>query len=133
MANVSQTGGSILDKMVDVIIPPQIVGFLNTTLVRYPFFILNYWSFVHLFAGVIFYLLFPKKFKLWIGINIVFEIAEYTLGIGGNPLFEEEAVDIFWDIVWSLGGFLIAKYIKDKYPKLYSSMIHKYYILYILR
>ena len=114
MANVSQTGGSLLDKVVDFIIPPQLVEFLNTTLIRYSFFILNYWSFVHLFSGVIFYFLFPKKFKLWIWINIIFEIVEYSLGLGGNPLFVEEVVDILWDVVWSLGGFLIAKYIKEK-------------------
>ena len=95
MKNVSQAGGTLLDKIVDVIIPSSIVSFLNTTLLRTPFFILNYWSFVHLFAGVIFYFLFPKKFKLWIWINVVFEIIEYILGLGGNPLFVEESIDIF--------------------------------------
>ena len=114
MKNVSQAGGTLLDKIVDVIIPSSIVSFLNTTLLRTPFFILNYWSFVHLFAGVIFYFLFPKKFKLWIWINVVFEIIEYILGLGGNPLFVEESIDIFLDLVWSLGGFLIAKYIVEK-------------------
>jgi len=114
MEKVSQTGGTLLDKIVDVVIPSSVVNFLNTTLVRTPFFILNYWSFVHLFAGVLFYFLFPKKFKLWIIINIVFEIVEYILGWGGNPLFVEESVDIFFDLVWSLGGFMLTKFIIEK-------------------
>lgn len=114
MVKVSQTGGTLLDSIVDKIIPPQIVGFLNQTLFRNHLIIINYWSFVHLFSGIIFYFLFPKKFKQWIWINIVFEITEFILGLGGNPLFVEETIDIIWDIIMSLGGFLLAKNIFEK-------------------
>ena len=117
MIKVSQIGGTLLDKIVDIILPPQVVGFLNTTLYRNPLIILNYWSFVHLFSGVLFYSLFPKKFKLWIYINIIFEILEFILALGGNPLFVEESIDIIWDLIWSLGGFLFVKYIAEKVIK----------------
>ena len=114
MPGVSQTGGTLLDKIVDIIIPPQIVAFLNTTLFRSYFLILNYWSFVLLFSGVLFYFFFPKKFRLWILINIIFEIIEFTLALGGNSLFVEETIDIIWVIIWSLGRFLLVKYIVEK-------------------
>ena len=110
----SQTGWEFLDKIVALVAPTPVVQFLNTVLYRNPLILLNYWSFVHLFAGIIFYLLFPKKFKLWVIINVVFEIVEYLLSFGGNPLFVEESIDIILDIVWSLGGFLAAKYLKEK-------------------
>lgn len=114
MSNVTQTGGTFLDKAVDVIIPPEILSFLNTTIYRNPLILLNYWSFVHLFAGILFYIFFPKKLKLWIWINIIFEVIEYVLGLGGNPLFVEETIDTLLDIVWSVGGFITAKYSKEK-------------------
>jgi hypothetical protein len=107
MVDVTQTGGTALDRIVDTIIPPQVVGFLNTPLYSSGLMHLNYWSFVHFFAGAIFYHIFgPKRFKQWIWINIIFEIAEFTLALGGHPLFVEEAVDIIWDVIFSLGGFL---------------------------
>jgi len=122
MVNVSQTGGSVLDTIVDTIIPPDIVAFLNTVLYKSSFILLNYWSFVHLFSGVTFYFLFPKRFTVWIWINILFEITEYLLGFGGNPLFVEETIDIMFDIVWSLGGFLAAKYLREN---LWVKLRHK--------
>ena len=109
---------TILDKIVDFFLPPKVVSFLGTTLVDMPYFILNYWSFVHLFSGAIFGFFFPKKFKLWVIINIVFEITEYILGLGGHPLFVEETADIMWDIGWSLLGFWIIVYALPK-VKLY--------------
>ncbi|MBU4501094.1 MAG: hypothetical protein KKA79_00765 [Nanoarchaeota archaeon] len=117
MVSVSQTGGSLLDKIVDFIIPPYIVAFLNNQIYRAPFLILNYWSFVHFFAGVLFFFLQPNRFKLWIIINLSFEIIEFVLGLGGNPLFVEEFVDIFWDVLLSLSGFLIAQMIAKKLKK----------------
>jgi len=115
--NVSQSGGTFLDKIVDVLIPPQIVLFLNTTLIRQPFFILNYWSFLHLLVGVGFGLLFPKRFKLWVYLNVIFEVSEFLLALGGNPLFVEEAVDITWDIFWSLIGFVIITWNRVDFKK----------------
>ena len=108
---VTEVGGTLLDRIVDFIIPPYIVLFLNQILYRNSFFILNYWSFVHFFFGIIFYFLKPKKYTvikwfvvLFIG-HIIFEIVEFVLALGGNPLFVEEAIDIIWDILWSLIGF----------------------------
>ena len=111
MVRVSQTGGTLLDKIVDVIIPSKIVVFLNRSLLEWPWIIINYWSFVHLFAGVGFYFLFPGGFWAWVIINVIFEIVEFILALGGNPLFVEETVDIIWDIIWSVGGFLLARMI----------------------
>lgn len=113
MAKVSQTGGTLLDRIVDIVIPARVVNFLNQSLLELPWIILNYWSFVHFFAGVGFYLLFPTRIWLWIIINIIFEIVEFILAFGGNPLFVEETVDIFWDIVLSVAGFLLAKIIAE--------------------
>ena len=109
--NVSQSGGTLLDKIVDAIIPPHIVLFLNQVLYRSAFIIVNYWSFVHILSGILFYFLKPKKYKIkewfliWIAVNIGFEIVEYILALGGNPLFVEEVIDIVWDVLWGLIGF----------------------------
>jgi len=109
---VTQTGETVLDKIVDVIIPPKIVSFLNITLYENSFMIFNYWSFVHFFSGAVFYFFFPnmeikRKFKLWVIINLVYEVVEFLLALGGHPLFVEEFVDIVWDIIISLSGFLV--------------------------
>ena len=117
---VSQSGGTLLDKIVDSIISPNVVLFLNQTLYRNPFIILNYWSFVHILSGISFYFLKPKKYKIkdwfmiWLYGNILFEIIEYVLALGGNPLFVEEFIDIIWDILWGLLGFGIIYYLKTK-------------------
>lgn len=115
MPNVSQVGGTFLDTLVDKLIPPETVAFLNTTLFndqRYLLFF-NYWSIIHFIAGVLFFRFISKDFKLWVKINIAFEVVELILAMGGNPLFVEEAIDIFWDILLSLAGFKAAeKYMK---------------------
>ena len=109
--NVSQYGGTFLDRIVDAIIPPQIVFFLNQILYRNSFIIINYWSFVHVASGIIFYFIKPQKYNIkewfiiWFWANLIFEIAEYVLALGGNPLFVEEFIDIIWDILWGLTGF----------------------------
>ena len=102
---VSQSGGTFLDKIVDLIIPSYIVLFLNQTLYRNFWIIINYWSFVHFFAGILYYFIHPKGFLMWLIINVTFEIVEFVLALGGNPLFVEEFIDIIWDILWSLIGF----------------------------
>ena len=118
--NVSQIGGTFLDKLVDAIIPPNIVLFLNQTLYRNSWIIINYWSFVHIISGVIFYFIIPKKYSIkkwfivWVWANIIFEIAEFILALGGNPLFVEEFIDIVWDILWGLIGFGIIYFIRKK-------------------
>lgn len=108
---VTELGGTLLDRIVEFIIPTPIVLFLNQILYRNFFIIINYWSFVHLGFGMIFYFLKLKKFsiKQWFYVllvgHIVFEFIEFILALGGNPLFVEEFIDIVWDIIWSLIGF----------------------------
>ena len=113
MDSVSQSGGSVLDKIVDSIIPPQVVSFVNTILYEKSWIIINYWSFVHFCAGMIFYFIKPS-FRSWLIFNIVYELVECLLGLGGNPLFVEEFVDTLWDIVWALGGFILMKIFKER-------------------
>ena len=118
MVNVSQQGNTLLDRIVDLIIHPHIVAFLNQILYMSSFIIINYWSFVHIISGIIFYFVKPKKyairewFVIWFWANLIFEIAEYVLALGGNPLFVEEFIDIIWDILWGLIGFGIIYLIK---------------------
>ena len=120
MVNVSQQGNTLLDKIVDLIIPHHIVAFLNQTLYRNIFIIINYWSFVHIVSGILFYFIKPKKypindwFIMWFWANLLFEIVEYVLALGGNALFVEELIDIIWDILWGLIGFGIIYFIKPK-------------------
>lgn len=126
MMVVTQRGNSLLDRIVDFIIPPNIVDFLNQTLYRNSFIIFNYWTFVHFLVGIIFYILKPQEITLtrwfvwWIIVNISFEILEYILGLGGNPLFVEEALDIIWDILWSLLGFVLISGILFLTKRLYN-------------
>ncbi|MBT3397486.1 hypothetical protein HOA55_00585 [archaeon] len=117
MVGVSQTGGTLLDKIVDAIIPPKIVAFLNQDIFVRSWIWINYWSFVHFFAGVGFFFLFPTRIWIWVIINVVFEITEYLLAFGGHPLFVEEFIDIIWDLVFSIGGFLIAQLIFGRFMK----------------
>ena len=118
LLNVSD---SLLNRLIDVIIPRPIVDFLNTIILDKSWIWLNYWSFVHLFAGIGFYFLFPTKLWTWVIINLVFELVEYILAFGGHPLFVEEFVDIVWDLFWSIGGFLLVREIVGKFEngKLY--------------
>lgn len=107
---VTEGGNSTLDKIVNFAIPPNIVGFLNTTLYRNQLMLINYWSFIHFISGLVYYKYISKDFKLWVWIHILFEITEYLLGYGtGNPLFVEEGVDIAMDITLSLLGFKVAQ------------------------
>lgn len=103
---------SITDRIYEIadkVIPPETVEFLNTLIINKPYMILNYWSIVHFLAGILFYKYISKDFKLWLKINIIFEVIEYTLGLGKHPLFFEEMADIVWDLILSLGGFKLAE------------------------
>ena len=111
--NVSQIGNTPLDKIVDFIIPSYVVLFLNQTLYRNFFIIINYWTFVHITSGVIFYFFRIKKYSvgkwffIYFYIHVIFEVVEYVLALGGNPLFIEEGIDIVWDILFGLIGYLV--------------------------
>jgi len=108
---VREIEDNILNRITDFILPRSVVDLLNTTIFTNSWIWLNYWSFVHLFAGVGFYFLFPGGLWAWVIINVVFEIIEFILSFGGHPLFVEEAIDIVWDLIWSIGGFLLTRWI----------------------
>ena len=112
MASLSPAG-SWLNTMTDKFVDPSITSYLGTTLYSSSILIINRWSFVHLFAGMLFYLWKPNNLKLWIKIVLGFEVVEYMLaGLGSHPLYVEKAVDVFWDIILGIGGFLLLRYIK---------------------
>jgi hypothetical protein len=94
-------------SFVDVVIPPALVEFLGREVIINSFIWFNYWSFVHFFAGVLFYFLLKGNFRIWVVVNVVFEIIEFILGTTRHPLFFEEFKDIVWDVIFSLIGFLI--------------------------
>lgn len=107
---VSPVINSTLNKLVDATIPPEVVSFLNVNLFQTQLLFLNRWSWIHLLSGFIFFKFFPDKFKLWIKLNILFEIIEFILGFSLNhPLFVEEGIDIAFDIFLSLMGFKLAE------------------------
>jgi hypothetical protein len=102
---MGDSSSSTLDKIVDAIIPRPIVDYLNTPIYRKGPLNFNYWSIVHFVIGILVGLVFPGHLRTWVIINIVFEISEFILGIGGHPLFVEEYWDIKWDIILSLSGY----------------------------
>lgn len=104
-----------LNQVADTFVHPELREYLGTILYQNQYLFLNRWSFVHLGAGMLFYLWKPKDLKLWIKIVIIFEIIEFILaGIGSHPLFVESAIDIFWDIIIGIGGFWLMRYFKTK-------------------
>ncbi len=126
-ACVTTKCNTILDKLIQTFLPFKLVDFLNTELLRTNFIYLNFWSIIHILAGSLFFLiwsLFSKKFltglKIWGIINIIFEIIELLLGLKGlyPALFFEETIDIIWDIVTDLVGYIIMWLL---YNKLYFS------------
>lgn len=118
---------SILDKIVQTILPFRLVDFLNTRIIRNRYVDINLWSFVHIFSGAIFFILwkeysknYVKGFWVWLLIHCVWETIEFLLALKGlyPALFFEEYVDIFWDTVVSQLGYATLWLIfKDKPEK----------------
>ncbi|MFH1451591.1 MAG: hypothetical protein ABIF88_00250 [archaeon] len=124
MVGVTASEGSVLSRITDAIIPRSFTELWGTTLYESNYFYFNYWSINHILAGVFFYFvkiwIFPKwSFKKlvlwWIVLDMGFEIVEYILGFGGHPLFYEESIDIFWDLVFTIGGFILTGWIFEKH------------------
>jgi len=122
-AGVSAVEGSLLNNFVDTFIPGWLVTFLGKTLYQNSWFLLNNWSFVHLGAGVLFYFIkrkifpkwtFRKLILWWIFIDILYEILEFILAMWGHPIFVEIWVDIFWDLVMTIGAFILTGWIFEK-------------------
>ena len=106
---------SLLDQVTQILLPESLVNFLNTQIINARFVFINLWSFVHFGSGVLAFFILTKFFKnikqalvMWLVINIIFEIFEFSLGASGlyPGLFLEEFVDIAWDIVFSMAGFV---------------------------
>lgn len=108
---------SFLDKVVQTFLPEQLVTFLNTNLIRIPYFILNLWSIVHVIAGMLFFFVWNKYstnhklgFWIWLAFNAIFELFEYNAAKAGlyQELFVEELVDIITDLAYNQLGYYIA-------------------------
>jgi hypothetical protein len=121
MAITQPIKDNLLNRISDFIIPRPIVNFLNQEIFVRSWIWFNNWSFVHFSAGVIFALFFPMRLWTWVIINILFEIAEYIMAFGGHPLFVEETIDIVWDLIFSIGGFLIVSKIRRKFSNVNST------------
>ena len=73
---------------------------------------------------MIFYFIRFKKYSIieWFSIliivHITFEVIEFILALGGNPLFVEEFIDIIWDVIWSLIGFGLMWLFKNEKNKI---------------
>ena len=116
---------TFLDKLTRFLLPSRLVEFLGTTIVKNPIIIWNYWSIVHVFTGVLFFIiwrLFSKKvffgFIIWNLINLIFEAFEFYFASIGlyQSLFLEEIADIIWDLIMNniiyFGYYLIKIFIK---------------------
>jgi len=126
MVGVTFDESSFVNKIVDSVIPREIVDFLGKVHYQNSFFFLNNWSFVHLGAGVLFYFVlswvFPKwslkkKILMWVVLDFLYEVVEFILGSGGHPLFVEEVVDIVWDLIFTIGAFILTGWLVEKKNK----------------
>ena len=97
------------------LIPPNpIEKFLNIELISNNFIFINLWSFIHLISGGLIFIVLNKYYpdynNVWIvlGILILYEIFEVMFY---GTLFKEETfIDIIWDLVFGVSGYLIMRY-----------------------
>jgi len=86
----------------------SIKQYLNTPLIG---IVVDYWSFVHLFTGILFGAILARKNKGWLltlAALTVYEIIENTLLLG---IFTKEPfVNILADITIGMAGFFIARF-----------------------
>lgn len=88
-----------------MIIPENFISeFLNIVLINNSFIFLNLWSVVHFFSGVILSLLVRNIYIVFI-LLVLYEIFEFLFyGILFRP---ETKIDILWDLIIGLIGFII--------------------------
>jgi len=115
-ACVTDKCNSILDKIVQTILPYKLVKFLNMQLVETKYVYLNFWHILHFVWGIIFFLIwidfshnFILGFWVWLLTHSVWECVEFLLALKGfyHELFFEEFVDIVWDTIASMLGYAI--------------------------
>ena len=100
-----------LNALVSAIIPDAIVKELNKSWIETPWIYINRWSIFHFIWGAIMpYFIGPSRPLYALVVHTVWEIIEYGLAYGGHPLFVEEAVDILWDtVIYMLGYVIVSK------------------------
>jgi hypothetical protein len=112
-----------LNNIVSSIIPNHIVSQLNMIWISNPYIYINTWSVFHFMWGSIMpFVIGPNRPLYALFIHTVWEGIEYILAYGGHPLFVEEAVDILWDtLLYMIGYMIISKgltYSRKSYMKL---------------
>ena len=112
-----------LNNIVNSIIPNHIVKQLNMIWISNPYIYINTWSVFHFIWGSITpFIIGPNRPLYALFIHTVWEGIEYILAYGGHPLFVEEAVDILWDtLLYMIGYMIISKvliYSNKSYMKL---------------
>ena len=94
-------------------------NFLSTSIIDLPFIFIDFWSFVHLFAGMLIIYLFFKAdlteefILLYLFLVLIFyEVAEIILYFNLTRLFIVESfVNFVWDLIIGFtGGFIFKKY-----------------------
>lgn len=97
---------------------------LYCVIVEYNFFYIDLWSIVHLWSGVIIFVVLTalnikKRWVILLLLLSIFEIVENSIFIAIMNVFKpEKIVDVFNDIVIGmLGGYLIHYYYKLEYIK----------------
>ncbi|GEM_PF-1569377 len=114
---VTSKCNTFLDRLVQFVLPPLLVNFLNTQLVCGRYVYINLWSVVHFLFGAAFFLLWVKYsnnfligFFIWILLHSVWEAIEFRFAYKGlyPALFFEEYIDIIWDTIASQAGYSLA-------------------------
>jgi hypothetical protein len=107
-----------LNEVVSAIIPDYIVSYLNIVWFVNPYIYINTWSILHLLWGAAMpFVIGEHKYISALIIHTVWEIIEYILAYGGHPLFVEEFIDILWDTIIYMIGYMLVSYIMDSIYK----------------
>ncbi len=99
-----------INTFINNLLPLTWKEFLLTTLYESKYIVIQYWSILHVLSGVFFYKFISKDFKKWILVSILFEVFELIMASTGDILYVEKSIDIIWDIIFNLYGFLFIQY-----------------------
>ena len=97
------------------IIPPNTIEkFLNTSLIKNKFIEIDYWSFVHIGAGMLLFLIINQlkihtgyKFLIVLAVFIIYEVA-VELPLIGIMFRQETFINVLYDLIFGVTGFTIA-------------------------
>lgn len=112
-----------LNYIVSSIIPNHIVKQLNMIWISNQYIYINSWSVFHFIWGAVMpFIIGTDKPIYALFIHTVWEFIEYFLSYGGHPLFVEEMIDIVWDTLLYMIGYMIInktlKHFRESYMKL---------------